>query len=123
MNNNIALGMITNGKGQFQMDNIRALGIEQYFKTILISEWEGTKKPEPQIFLKALDKLNVLPSESIFVGDHPEKDVKAAHNVGMKCVWKKNFQWNNVKADFIVEDLAEIPLIVEKLGNQNIKSY
>lgn len=91
MNNNIALGMITNGKGQFQMDNIRALGIEQYFKTILISEWEGTKKP--------------------------------AQNVGMKCVWKKNFQWNNVKADFIVEDLAEIPLIVEKLGNQNIKSY
>lgn len=91
MNNNIALGMITNGKGQFQMDNIRALGIEQYFKTILISEWEGTKKPEPQIFLKALDKLNVLPSESIFVGDHPEKDVKAAQNVGMKCVWKKTF--------------------------------
>lgn len=36
---------------------------------------------------------------------------------------EKNFQWNNVKADFIVEDLAEIPLIVEKLGNQNIKSY
>ncbi|RLL48546.1 HAD family hydrolase [Oceanobacillus piezotolerans] len=118
MNNNIVLGIITNGKGQFQMNNIRALGIEQYFKAILISEWEGAKKPEPQIFLKALDQLNVLPSESIFVGDHPEKDVKAAQHVGMKGVWKKDYQWDNVKADFIVEDLAEIPLVVEKLGNQ-----
>src|SRR5690625_5115082 len=41
----IRLGMITNGKGQFQMDNIKALGIEKYFDTILVSEWEGTKKP------------------------------------------------------------------------------
>ncbi|MEC5424318.1 HAD family hydrolase [Virgibacillus sp. C22-A2] len=121
INKNIVLGMITNGKGQFQMDNVKALGIEKYFKTILISEWEGTKKPEPQIFQTALDKLNVLPSESIFVGDHPEKDVKAAQNVGMKCVWKRDYQWDNVKADFIVEDLKELPLIVDKLSH-NIKS-
>ena len=39
----IALGMITNGYGTFQMDNIKALGIENYFETILVSEWEGVK--------------------------------------------------------------------------------
>ncbi len=38
--NNFILGMITNGFGQFQMDNIRALGIESYFETILVSEWK-----------------------------------------------------------------------------------
>ncbi|GAA0462276.1 HAD family hydrolase [Alkalibacillus silvisoli] len=110
---NIGLGLITNGKGQFQMDNIKALGIDQYFKTILISEWEGIKKPEPEIFQKALGNLNVSPSESIFVGDHPVKDVQASQNVGMKGVWKKDNQWDNVKADFIVKDLSEILLIVE----------
>ena len=41
---NITLGMITNGYGQFQMANIKALDIEKYFDTILISEWEGNKK-------------------------------------------------------------------------------
>jgi putative hydrolase of the HAD superfamily len=80
------------------------------------------KKPEPQIFQKALDNLNVLPSESIFVGDHPEKDVQASQDIGMKGVWKKDYQWDNVKADFIVEDLKEISLIVEKLNNQNLLS-
>lgn len=37
---NFLLGIITNGYGQFQMDNIKALGIEQYFDVILVSEWE-----------------------------------------------------------------------------------
>src|SRR5690606_36919668 len=85
-NNKIALGMITNGYGQVQMDNIKALGIEKYFDVILVSEWEGIKKPSPQIFLKALKQLNVKPSESVFIGDHPENDVKAAQNVGMKGI-------------------------------------
>ncbi|SES67655.1 putative hydrolase of the HAD superfamily [Oceanobacillus limi] len=72
---NITLGLITNGKGHFQMNNIRALGIEAFFETILISEWEGIKKPDPQIFEKALELLGVSPAESIFVGDHPENDM------------------------------------------------
>lgn len=118
---NLVLGMITNGKGQFQMDNIKALGIEKYFETILISEWEGMKKPEPQIFQKALRNLNVLPSESIYVGDHPENDVQASQYVGIKGVWKRDSQWDKVKADFIVEDLGELPLIVDTLSKQNIK--
>ncbi|MBT2606679.1 HAD family hydrolase [Bacillus sp. ISL-53] len=120
--NNLVLGMITNGKGQFQIDNIRALGIKKYFETILVSEWEGIKKPDPQIFKRALEQLNVSPDESIFVGDHPKNDVNAAQNVGMKGIWKKDFQWNNVEADFIVDDLAELPLIIEKLTKSNIKS-
>lgn len=114
--NNLMLGMITNGYGQFQMANIEALGINKYFDVILVSEWEGIKKPDPQIFIRALDKLNISPIESIFIGDHPENDVKAAQNVGMKGIWKRDFQWNNVVADSIVDDLVEIPLIIEKLN-------
>lgn len=114
--NNIVLGMITNGKGQFQMDNIKALGIKKYFEIILISEWEGIKKPDPQIFNRALERLNVSPNESLYVGDHPDNDVKAAQNVGMKGIWKKDFQWKNVEADFIADDLAEIPIIIETIS-------
>jgi putative hydrolase of the HAD superfamily len=109
------MGIITNGRGQFQLDNIKALGIEKYFKTILISEWEEIKKPNPKIFEKALKHLNVLANEGVYVGDHPENDVKAAGNVGMKTIWKKDAQWNESEADIIIEDLREIPLIIEKL--------
>lgn len=116
--NNILLGMITNGYGQFQMDNIKALGIERYFDAILVSEWEGIKKPDPQIFKRALNQLKVSPTASLFVGDHPDNDVKAAQNVGMKGIWKRDFQWNNAEADFIVDDLAELTLIIENINQQ-----
>jgi putative hydrolase of the HAD superfamily len=119
---NVILGMITNGKGQFQMDNIKALGIKKYFDVILVSEWEGMKKPNPQIFNRALEQLNVLPSESIFIGDHPENDVKAAQNAGIKGIWKRDFQWDNVDADYIVDDLEELLLIITKLNPQNMES-
>ncbi|WP_456278985.1 HAD family hydrolase [Bacillus sp. AK128] len=119
---NILLGMITNGYGQFQMGNIRALGIEDYFDAILVSEWEGIKKPDPLIFKRALDKLNVTPDQSIFVGDHPENDVKASQIVGMKGIWKEDYQWDNVEADFIVKDLAEIPLIIAKLNENKVEN-
>ncbi|MEH7253092.1 HAD family hydrolase [Neobacillus niacini] len=109
---NLLLGMITNGRGQFQMDNIKALGIERYFDSILISEWEGIKKPDHEIFKRALERLKVSVSQSVFVGDHPENDVKAARNLGMKGIWKKDSQWNGVEADYIVNDLAEIPLLI-----------
>ncbi|SEQ91059.1 putative hydrolase of the HAD superfamily [Virgibacillus subterraneus] len=117
---NLVLGMITNGKGQFQMDNIRALGIENYFETILISEWEGMKKPDPQIFNKALDKLNVSSAEAIFIGDNPEKDVKAAQNAGMKGIWKRDDLGSDTVADFKVDDLEEIPLIIRELNNNSL---
>ncbi|MEH7379172.1 HAD family hydrolase [Bacillus sp. JJ1533] len=120
--NHLVLGMITNGYGQFQMDNIKALGIDKYFDAILVSEWEGIKKPDPQIFNRALEKLKILPYESIFMGDHPVNDVKAAQNVGMKGIWKRDYQWDNAEADSIVDDLSELPLLIEKLSQQNAES-
>lgn len=114
-NQSIKLGIITNGKGQFQMDNIKALGIEKYFDTILVSEWEGIKKPNPQIFIKALDQLNVLAEESIYVGDHPENDVKAAQTVGMKAIWKRDFHCGDVETNFIIDDLEELSSVIERI--------
>ncbi|MBS4172750.1 HAD family hydrolase [Bacillus sp. FJAT-49736] len=112
----LKLGIITNGKGQFQMDNIQALMIEEYFDIILISEWEGLKKPDPQIFLKALDFLEVLPEQAIFIGDHPINDVKAAQNVGVKGIWKRDLNWEEGNADFTINDLEELPTLIESIN-------
>ncbi|WML56516.1 HAD family hydrolase [Neobacillus sp. PS2-9] len=111
----ISLGLITNGLGKFQMDNIKALGIETYFQTILVSEWEGIKKPNPEIFKRALDSLGVQPNESIYVGDHPDNDIRAARAIGMLGIWKKDAQWNHADSDFTIQGLEEIPPIIYSL--------
>lgn len=109
----LKLGMITNGLGQFQMNNIQALGIEDFFETILISEWEGMQKPMPEIFEKALQNLSVQAEESMFVGDHGVNDILAAKHVGMKTVWKENDFTTDLGAHYTIQDLLELVNIVE----------
>lgn len=118
-NMNLALGMVTNGIGQFQMENIKTLGIEMYFQTILVSEWEGIKKPDPDIFLRALKKLDVSANQCVYVGDHPENDVKASQNVGIKGIWKKDTNWKNFITDIIIDDLGELPSIISYLSEDS----
>ena len=107
-NQSIRLGIVSNGKGQFQLDNIEALGIRSYFDAILISEWEGMKKPDAQLFRRALNQLDAAPFESMFIGDHPDNDVKAARSIGMKGFWKKDWQWSEPEADGIIGDLLDV---------------
>ena len=111
----IKLGIISNGFGKFQMDNMKALKIESYFQCILISENEGLRKPDKEIFLRGLSLLEVPAHKCIFIGDHPINDIEAASKVGMKTIWKKNNLFSQTpKADYVIEDLLEIVEILEK---------
>ncbi|KAB7673218.1 HAD family hydrolase [Bacillus sp. B1-b2] len=112
----LLLGIITNGFGQFQMSNIEALGISDYFHTILVSEWEGIKKPDPAIFHSAVNKLQVTPSECVYIGDHPINDIKAAQEVGMRTIWKKNSNYFHFKDSFSINELVEIPPMVKEFS-------
>lgn len=106
----LRLGIITNGFGEFQMISIRGLGIRDYFDCILISEWEGMKKPNPELFHRALEALGVTPDTAMFVGDHALHDIQAAKRVGMRTVWKRNDRWaeSEAGADESIDDLSEL---------------
>jgi putative hydrolase of the HAD superfamily len=109
------LGMITNGFGDFQFNNIQALGIREYFEVILISESEGIRKPDPAIFLRAAEKMNLLPEECVYVGDHPTNDVMASKDAGMRGIWKEDKYYKDpFEYDGIVRDLIEIEVIIEQ---------
>lgn len=109
------LGIVTNGLGQFQTRSIMGLGIQDYFDAILISEVEQVRKPQLEIFQRAMERLGVLAQHSVFVGDHPEADILGAKNAKMRAVWKRNSQWLEAKeADAIINELHEIPSILEQ---------
>lgn len=109
----IKLGIISNGKTHFQMANIKALGIEDYFDSILISEAVGLRKPDSLIFQKGIENLAVSASGSIFVGDHPENDVTASKRAGMVGIWKRDDYWRSAEADFTIEELEELLAIIQ----------
>jgi putative hydrolase of the HAD superfamily len=112
------LGIITNGRGQFQARAIDGLGIRDYFDALLISEVELIRKPQVEIFQRALGRLGVAALDSVFVGDHPEADIAGAKGAMMKTIWKRNSLWAEAKeADAIIDELNEIPSILEQFNS------
>ncbi len=55
------------------------------FDVILFSGEEGIEKPDPEIYQRALARLNAAPAEAVFVDDAPE-NVEAACALGMRGV-------------------------------------
>lgn len=105
----IKLAMITNGYGEFQLGNVEALGIVQYFDFIMVSELEGLRKPDEEIFKRALERLGIGASEAIYVGDHPINDVMASRRVGMKGIWKADsFYDDKFDRDGEIRDLLDL---------------
>ena len=110
---NIKIGIITNGFTDFQMNNLRALNIHTYTNTILVSEAEGIKKPHPEIFERALKKLDVKATECLYVGDHPKNDVLGSEQVGILGVWKRDSFWGDFEHSRVVDDLLEVLSFLE----------
>lgn len=113
---NYKLGIITNGKYPFQQKNIEALGIENYFSTIIVSEKAGIKKPQAEIFYLSAKQLGIESSQAIYIGDNPRIDIEAAQNAGMKAIWKRNNNYDDYQyADAIFDEFNTLPEIIEKL--------
>lgn len=81
------MGLVSNGKTPFQEHNFYALGLTEYFSTIVVSEAVGLRKPDQQIFIYACEQLHCLPDDCIFIGDNPKADIAGAKNVGMKTIF------------------------------------
>ena len=61
-------------------------GLEPYLDFVITAKEVGANKPEPPIFLAALDRAGVNASEAIYVGDQYDTDVVGARGVGIKPI-------------------------------------
>jgi FMN phosphatase YigB (HAD superfamily) len=62
-------------------------GLTKFFDVVVVSGAVNIRKPNPQIFRKALDALGVMAEETVFVGDTVDADVEGAQEVGMKTIF------------------------------------
>ncbi|MDO4943493.1 MAG: HAD family phosphatase [Lachnospiraceae bacterium] len=65
--------------------DLRALGIEDIFDTVISGEHCQKGKPDPEIFLKAAKALGVEPKNCVVIEDSTS-GVAAAKAAGMKCI-------------------------------------
>jgi putative hydrolase of the HAD superfamily len=108
---NIKMGIVTNGESLFQHTKINRLCLNKYMKTIIISDEVGIRKPDKDIFLLALSKLESKGESTLFVGDNPTTDIKGAIDAGLVTVWLSGGEkWSNCDymPQYTISDIAEL---------------
>lgn len=107
------LVLVTNFYGNMN-SVLKEFGIDRYFAGIVESAVEGVRKPNLDIFRLAVNRLGVLPADTVMIGDSLSKDILPAMEVGCKSVWLKGEQWEDESVsaacspDFIVSTLKGV---------------
>ena len=114
----LKVGIVTNGETDFQSRHIDVTGLAELVDTILISEQEHLRKPDPRLFQRAAERLGVAPNHCLFVGDHPINDMLGAQSAGMSTIWlQHDAAWPaelTVRPTRSIIDIQALLLIVEE---------
>ena len=84
----IKLALVTNGASEAQRAKINKFDLEQYFLHVQIEGEAGVGKPELKAYKMAMEKLNVVATETWMVGDNIDWEVIAPQKLGIYSIWR-----------------------------------
>src|SRR3990167_6439643 len=84
-NNKFKIAIASSSTADFIDHVLLSLKIKEFFTVIVNGNEVKKGKPNPDIFLKAAEKLKVKPSNCLVFEDAPA-GIQAAKNAGMKCI-------------------------------------
>jgi len=90
------------------------VGVAEFFDVVACSTVLGAHKPDPAMYLDALQRAHLAPSEAAFVG-HDADELEGAHNAGMATVAVHHGA--GAKADYCAEslvDLLSVPIFKDR---------
>lgn len=95
-------------------------GIYDYFDCVISMEMVKKGKPDPAVYLYALDELGISADQCLAIEDSAA-GIKAAKRAGCKVAAKKyaKFVIDQSESDVVIESLKDIIRIIEKMTHQN----
>ena len=113
------MSLITDGRSITQRNKLRALGIETFFKNIVISEEVNSEKPSEYNFRMVMD--NKIAENYIYIADNPKKDFITPNKLGWTSIClldrgqnvHKQYFTNTIDYDpqYIIKSFNEIKLL------------
>lgn len=121
--NEILLGMVTNGPAVHQREKIDQLGLKEWIseETIFISSEVKLAKPDKRLFEHVQQTMRIDPSDTYYIGDSYNNDVVGAKKADWKAIWnnpRHNSQpITSIKPDYIIQGNQKLlPLVKQLIG-------
>lgn len=108
----LSLAVASSSPRWWVQGHLERLGIYEAFEALATGDEVVRTKPDPAVYLLALDRLAVPPSAAIALEDSPN-GVRAAQAAGLRCIAVPNDVTRHLDlsaADAVLESLAELDL-------------
>jgi HAD superfamily hydrolase (TIGR01509 family) len=111
LDNGIKIAIASSNRKEFIMEDLGLIGLEGKFPVIVSCDDVEKHKPEPDVFLVAAEKLDVIPSDCVVIED-ALAGVEAAKKAGMKVIAlvTKFHKKEDFDADLVVDSLKDVNL-------------
>lgn len=106
LHNDYKLAVASNSDKDFVLKLLKNFGLTEFFSVILGFQDISKPKPDPEIYLKCAEGLDVSASRCVVIEDSPA-GIRAAKNAGMKCIAVATTidKDSLFEADFVLRDL------------------
>jgi putative hydrolase of the HAD superfamily len=104
---------------------IASLQLHNLFDVVVTFEDTRTRKPSPEPFRKALERLDIPAEQTLMIGDWAERDMVGAAQVGIRTVFARygdTFGTKESGADYDIQDIIELLDIVDTLNGRPLES-
>ena len=116
------LGVISNTAALYQVfRTLEEYGIRDYFQDVTLSSVTGYRKPDPNIFLVALNQVRSTPEQCAYVGDTYSRDVIGPQKLGFGATFhihsfltqsRDGDVPKEVRATYTIQDICEVYTIL-----------
>jgi putative hydrolase of the HAD superfamily len=111
-NNNIKLGIVTNGTSIGQRSKMIRFNIDKYFDYFFIEGEVGYGKPDIKIFECVLRETKIKSNHIIMAGDNLAWDIEPPQKLGIYTVWVNAkgvaHENTNIKPDKIIQKIPDL---------------
>ena len=91
---------------------LNEFGLTKYFSEIIESAEVGIRKPDPEIYKLAINKLGLEPEEVIIIGDSYKNDINPANILKCPSIWLKGKGWDEkdeaIRHPITISDFTEL---------------
>ena len=105
-------GLCTNKPEAVTRLILQQLGIDQYFLAVVGGDTTYARKPDPEPLRYCIDAMGATASDTVMIGDSAV-DAGTARSlrvsIGLVAHGYRDTDVANIKADFLIEDIASVP--------------